>query len=271
MYPLAAMLNHSCSANALRSYVGETMVAHACKEIKAGTEIHWGYIPPTQQLNERRRTLKKSHGFVCKCERCMVESKQLRNDVLPSTLKACLSTASRWNMALIDVSNEDISKEELCSTFIALEEIFSSSSLSNEVKRYLRVAFTNFHINYFNTTLSALHDTGHSSSANETRKTVLSTATQLHFAFCASHNASTAHLSILHLCYELISIIHQSSDDKNQSMNSVKFWTEALKKAHLTRYGPMGSDVENVRKCLIHTRTVLRQRDGFLKTGFNFL
>ncbi len=271
MYPLAAMLNHSCSANALRSYVGETMVAHACKDIKAGTEINWGYIPPTQQLNVRRRTLKKSHGFVCKCERCVVESRQLRNDVLPSTLKACFSRASRWNMDLIDVSNEDISKQELCSTFVALEETISSSSLSNEVKRYLRVAFTNIHINYFNATLSTLHGTGNVISANETRKAVLSSATQLHFAFCASHNASTAHLSVLHLCYELISIIHQSSDDKIQSMKSVKFWTEALKKAHLTRYGPIGSDIKCIRKCLIHTRTVLRERDGFLKAEFNFL
>ena len=273
IYPLAAMLNHSCSANAIRSYANETMIVHASKPIAAGSEVVWSYIPPTQIFAERRRALKKRHGFMCRCERCVVESKQLKKDMLPSNLKMALEEGSKWNKNLLDVSSsDDVSKRQLCSAYVTLEEtVFGSTNLSNEVKRHLRVGYTNLHFNYFNAVLSTIDNGVHALHAKQIREMVLASATQLHFAFCSSNNASTEHISILHLCYELINAIHRTNSDKSKTLNKVKFWTDAMKRAHMVRYGEMRSDLEAVRNCLVHTRTILRQRDGFLKVKYNFL
>lgn len=270
IYPLAAMLNHSCSANAIRSYAGDTMIVHASKPISRGTEVVWPYIPPTQVFAERRRALKKRHGFVCRCERCMVESTKLKKDILPTTLKMALEEGSKWNKSLLDVGgSNDLLKRQLCSAYLTLEDnVFNSTIFPNEVKRYLRVGYTNLHFNYFNAILCTI--TNHSSAPQikQVQEMVLTAATQLHFAFCSSNHASTEHISILHLCYELINAIHKND---SRAENRVKFWMHAMKGAHLIRYGEMGSDLETVRKCLVHTRTLLRQKDGYLKINYNFL
>lgn len=273
IYPLAAMLNHSCTPNAIRTYSNETMIVHASKPIPAGSEVVWSYIPPTQIFTERRRALKRRHGFVCRCERCEIEFKHLKKDILPSNIKLALEEASKWNKNLLDTSScDDLFKKRLCSAYLVLEDtVFSSTTLSNEVKRHLRVGFTNFHFNYFNSVLSALGNDEDAVHSNQVREMVLASATQLHLAFCSSNNASTEHISILHLCYELINVIHQTDVDKSKTLNKVKFWTEAMKRAHLVRYGELGSDLDHVRKCLVHTRTFLRARDGFLQTKYNFL
>ena len=261
------------------------MIVHASKMIPTGTEVVWSYIPPIQPFAERRRALKKRHGFLCMCERCVLESKQLKRDILPSTLKNALDEGGNWNKSLLNVSNEEeSSKRQLCSAYATLEAtVFGSTSiLSNEVKRYLRVGYTNLHFNYFNAVLSSLGNAASDGHRKQVQEMVLDAATHLHFAFCASNNASTEHLSVLHLCYELINAIHQSgsssissssssSDDQSKTAAKVRFWMEQMKKAHLVRYGDMGSDLESVRNSLVHTRTILRQRDGFLNAKYNFL
>jgi hypothetical protein len=270
IFPLAAMLNHSCTPNAVRSYANGTMIVHATKTIPAGSEVVWSYIPPTQVFAERRRALKRRHEFLCKCERCLLEAKELRTDILPSNLKSALEDGTKYNEGLMDVARcDDVSKRQLCTAFVNLEEtVFSSKSLSNDAKRHLRIGYTNLHFNYFNAMLMSAAST---TNVHQAQVLVLSSATQLHFAFCSSNNASTEHLSVLHLCYELANTIHQSSSSDSQTLMKVKFWTEAMKRAHMTRFGEMGSDVKAVRNCLVHTRTVLRQRDGYLQVKSNFL
>lgn len=272
IYPLAAILNHSCSANAVRSYAGEIMVVHASKTILAGSEIVWSYIPPTTEFTKRRRTLKNRHGFVCVCERCSLESKEVRKDILPLTLKNAIDHGSKWNTSLLDVANsDDLSKRELSLAFMALDRIvFGSTSLSNEVKTYIRVGFTSLHFNYFNAILSNL-DNVNSAQKRQMREMVLNGAMHLHFAFCACNYASTEHLSLLHLCYELINVLHQTSSNKSKTISKVRFWIEQVKKAHLVRYGRLGSDIECIRNTLVHTRTILRQKDGFIKATYRFL
>lgn len=261
VFPLAAMINHSCTPNAVRTFSNGCMVAHACQAIPAGAEVLWSYIPPTLVTVDRRRAIKKRHGFVCKCERCMIEAKELRKDLLPVNLKQALDNADKWNEGMLDMSRiDEASKRQLCAATIHLEEtLFSSKSLSNEVKRHLRVGYTNLHFNYFNSMLAAAQQQGQ--QQQNVQALVLQSATQLHFAYCSSNNTSTEHLSVLHLCYELA----------NASGGNAAFWTEAMKRAHMTRYGPLGSSLISVRNCMVHTRTILRQRDGYLQVQYNFL
>jgi hypothetical protein len=266
IFPFSAMINHSCMPNAVRVYVGKNMVVHASAPIAAGEEIVWPYVPPTLMFMDRRRSLKKVHGFICKCRRCSHEAKYLKSDILPITLKTALDHACKWNQSLIDVTSLDTSTvADICNMFKALEDtIFSSTVFSNETKRHLRVGLVKTFFNAYNVLLN-------SSNNPQAMDLILESACQLHFSFVMTiGKGSTEHLSLLHLCLELATSIDgmQSNGGGNKK---TKFWTEQLKQAHLVRFGALGNDIKNVRKTMQHTKTVLRQKDGFFKSPFQFL
>ena len=263
VYPLAAIVNHSCVANTIRTYASDTMICHASSNISKGQEIVWSYCPPTQSVIERRLSLKRSYSFICQCKRCKYESTHLKGDMLPSTLKKYLSGASTWNQFLLYVSETDTNESinNLFNAFQGLDDHVFGSSLSNELKRFIRISYTKLHFNYFNAILSS------SSTKNEIKVKLLKCAAQLHFAFIGTDcQASTEHLSLLHLCYDLASSIKENAPSSN-----AQFWAKQLKQVHMIRYGVLGNDLENVRTVMVHTKKVLRQRDGFLKSNLNFL
>jgi len=106
---------------------------------------------------------------------------------------------------------------------------------------------------------------------------VLKLGTQLHFSFVSCNTNSTEHLSILHLCYDLSSLLHNraikgsSPDATARTMSQVRFWTEQLKRAHMTRYGELGEDLENVRKVMKHSKLVLRNLEGWYLAKDRFI
>jgi len=95
LYPLAAMINHSCQPNAVRvyscstcsnnsnssnnnssssnSFDTEVMAVHATQTIQKGEEIVWSYVPTTRPYYDRQRRLKETFGFNCGCSRCVTE------------------------------------------------------------------------------------------------------------------------------------------------------------------------------------------------------
>lgn len=264
IYPLAAMINHSCTPNAVRIYLGNNMIVHASSSIAAGEEIVWPYLPPTMLVTDRRNTLKKLHGFICKCERCMFEAKYLKLDNIPANLKTSLEQAIKWNESLIDFSADTPDTlDEICLVFKNLEcTTLSSPVLNNEMKRYLRLGLVKAFFNMYNALLLI---------SDQNMDMVLASACQLHLSFVAiGANGSTEHLSLLHLCLEIASSRCKQSVDED-SRRDVKFFTEQLKRAHLVRFGPLGGDIESVRKMMQHTKLVLRQKDGILKTTFRFI
>lgn len=288
IFPLASMINHSCIPNAIRTFSsnGSIMICHASQKIKAGNEIVWSYIPPTLPFMERRRTLKKRHGFVCKCQRCLSESKFFSNqNLFPSLLKSAFKDGMKYNQTILNFSSESSNYQEMEKCIKAYQSIedhlFSHDSadnnvITNELKRYLRVGFTNLHFNYFNSVLSLVSMMGAgnviTTKEQQTQHQVLNSATQLHFAFCSSNNACTEHLSLLHLCYELSnSTSNSAAIDAETAKKKIKFWTEQMKRTHMIRYGDMENNLETVRKCLVHTRSILRQQNGFLRMKHNFL
>jgi hypothetical protein len=79
----------------------------------------------------------------------------------------------------------------------------------------------------------------------------------------------------LHLCYDLACMIHTKAslhdgneysnateDGKSTTIVAVRFWTEQLKRAMVTRYGTVGNNVNVVRQLLHHTKQVVRNKDG---------
>jgi hypothetical protein len=53
-------------------------------------------------------------------------------------------------------------------------------------------------------------------------------------------------------------------------MPKVRFWADQLKRAHMIRYGGLGQDVQVVRRVLQHSRTVLRQKNGWKTVDYAF-
>mmetsp|Transcript_299 Transcript_299/g.574 ORF Transcript_299/g.574 Transcript_299/m.574 type:complete len:522 (+) Transcript_299:121-1686(+) len=259
-YPLSAMINHSCSPNAVRvfGYIPnsdscdpsksefgnkiqgkEVMIVHANKAISKGTEITWSYIPPAIPLIERREALLSKYGFICNCLRCIQEEKAL--------------TANPLATQCDYLPGNETSMREMIQ---AIEQ----NPSSNEI----RVSYAPLYLEYFNAALAQ--------SDTEKINDILKLATRLHFSFVACNNACTEHLSILHMCYELAGVLHtRALQQKKEGMAQVRFWTEQLKKTVMTRYGNLGENVEFVRALMKHSKLVLRMRNGWYSADDKFI
>lgn len=272
LYPLAAMINHSCCPNAVRVFGTlpaindnmhrvqgrEVMIVHATAKISKGDEITWSYLPPCSPFNERRAVLSSKFGFTCQCVRCIKEETVFASD---GRADQCWKLADDWWQA------RQTQQSSISNLIQTIEQSFASDkTMSNEIQRYLRVGYASLYMDHFNSALSS------SSGSND----LLKLATQLHFSFLSCNNASTEHLSILHLCYELSALLHmhatrQDPDATIRTMTQVRFWTEQLKTAHMIRYGSLGKNLESVREAMKHSKLVLRNKDGWYMTKDRFI
>jgi hypothetical protein len=248
------MMNHSCQANTVRVFVGEYMVVHTSTTIKAGEEIVSSYVPPTFSYPQRQANLTQNHGFACECSRCRVE-------------------AAFWNnpteriATFVDLQQKPLSREENVASIMDavdyLENQFLPSCKPNELQRSLRLGFTPIYMSYLNQSLLTR-------SASE--QDLLRLCMQLHFGFVACNPSSTEHLSILHLAYELMGQIHsRPGHDQSKTLSQLRFWTEQLKQACMTRYGSLGQNIDHVRKIMQHSRLVLRTPDGLTCATYPFI
>ncbi|KAJ8774610.1 hypothetical protein K2173_017056 [Erythroxylum novogranatense] len=72
LWVLASFINHSCKPNARRLHVGDHVVVHASRDIKAGEEITFAYFDVFCPL-EKRKEMSLTWGFQCACKRCKFE------------------------------------------------------------------------------------------------------------------------------------------------------------------------------------------------------
>jgi hypothetical protein len=287
IYPLAAMINHSCYPNAVRIFgtlptsyseattlaglMGrEVMIVHASTTIKKGVEITWSYIPPTTPFNSRHELLRTKYGFSCQCVRCTNEQPAIASG--SADLSEVLQQADDWSVSRAAKRTEHHAEDNTRLREIVQQLEHSFTSINGETQRQLRVGYASIYMEYFN---AALSSPSIKSSPDEISN-LLKLAMQLHFSFVSCNNASTEHLSILHLCYELSSLMHTRAmsyfpDTTNKTMSQVRFWTEQLKQAHTIRYGSLGGDLERVRYVMKHSRAVLRNRDGWYVVKDRFI
>ena len=264
VYPLAAMINHSCSPNAVRVFGRipdstscnprgseacnqiqgkEVMIVHANKSIAKGEEIAWSYIPPSNPLGERREALLSKYGFTCNCLRCIQEEKALTTNPL-----------------ITPVDHVPGNEASMRDTIQTIEQ----NPSCNEI----RVSYVPLYLEYFNTALATR------SGDNDKIDDILKLATRLHFSFVECNNACTEHLSVLHMCYELVAgVVHTNALKHNPegAMSQVRYWTEQLKKTVMIRYGSLRENVENVRELMKHSRLVLRKKDGWYSVNDKFI
>lgn len=78
VYPLGALLNHSCQPNCLlRYHFGSKTLPIleivACRDIKQGEELTHSYVELVQPIKARQDRLRSNYGFTCECDRCLLE------------------------------------------------------------------------------------------------------------------------------------------------------------------------------------------------------
>ncbi|KAK6159924.1 hypothetical protein DH2020_003305 [Rehmannia glutinosa] len=72
LWIVASFINHSCDPNVRRLHIGDYVIVHAARDVKAGEELTFAYYDVLSPLNNRRE-MAKNWGFVCKCKRCKFE------------------------------------------------------------------------------------------------------------------------------------------------------------------------------------------------------
>ncbi|KAL2350363.1 hypothetical protein BJ546DRAFT_925583 [Cryomyces antarcticus] len=109
----ASYINHSCSYNSIRSFVGDMIILQATRDIPKDTEITLAYVEPETDVRERRRMLQRQWNFRCDCSLCIVQAKQsdtIQNKRL--TLKQELSADFEQNQRPAGLSDDDILRLE---------------------------------------------------------------------------------------------------------------------------------------------------------------
>ncbi|KAF7828031.1 putative histone-lysine N-methyltransferase chromatin remodeling SET family [Senna tora] len=76
LWLLPSFINHSCCPNSRRLHVGDYLILHASKDIKAGEEITFAYFDPLSPLHKRKE-MSMTWGIQCRCKRCKFESEML--------------------------------------------------------------------------------------------------------------------------------------------------------------------------------------------------
>lgn len=71
VYPLGALLNHSCSPNCILRYTNRGVLEIvACRDIEQGEELTHSYIELVASTSQRQKHLWDIYGFTCDCPRC---------------------------------------------------------------------------------------------------------------------------------------------------------------------------------------------------------
>ena len=93
LYPTAALFNHSCDPNIVRTNIGRSMISVTTRTIRAGEEIHDCYGLPwySKTRDLRQEITSKFYKFSCQCPPC--SETWVTSDMLAS-LSAQVATSS---------------------------------------------------------------------------------------------------------------------------------------------------------------------------------
>lgn len=142
VYPLGALLNHSCAPNCLLRYDLGTYSRHeppvmeivAARDIPVGEELTHSYVELVSPKHSRRASLREIFGFDCHCEKCIADATDLRFQISLPNNHGSLSPIqlSRWVLQNYNPSNSKCKKcdnSSLC--FVDQETIFQPPALDS--------------------------------------------------------------------------------------------------------------------------------------------
>ncbi|KAI1736481.1 hypothetical protein F4680DRAFT_461167 [Xylaria scruposa] len=72
LWVLASRINHACSGNCSRTFIGDMQIVRACQDLAAGTELRFPYqaFAPDESYEEIQKAMNKWR-FVCDCPSCL--------------------------------------------------------------------------------------------------------------------------------------------------------------------------------------------------------
>merc|ERR1712137_1078924 len=113
VYPVGALLNHSCSPNCVITYHYDTKQHHFVQHIRAlrtlqpNEELTHSYIDTAMSTPERRRRLYRQFNFLCSCSRCShVEKSEEEDRLLQGTLTEA-ARAALGGKGAVDLDRAD--------------------------------------------------------------------------------------------------------------------------------------------------------------------
>ena len=149
--------------------------------------------------------LLSKYGFICHCQHCLKEDEA---NSIAEWQALCAWADKGWSSCVANLPDQG---ETAISLISSIERIFSTEKVLVKSQHFLRVSYALLYMDSFNA--------AHSLNNEEGIRQKLNLATQLHFSFVSCNNASTEHLSILHLCYDLSSFCKPSPwKVKNQKL-----------------------------------------------------
>lgn len=123
LWILPSFVNHSCNPNARRVHVGDWLILHASRDIKAGEEVTFAYFDVLRPLTDRKESV-KSWGFECKCDRCRFEEKVF------GIFKE-----------LREIEDDFVKGSDVGSLVVKLEETMRRCPVKDKEKGYIRASF----------------------------------------------------------------------------------------------------------------------------------
>ena len=286
----------------------EMMIATASQYIPKNTEIVWPYCPPTYEYTLRQQLLYTTYGFICYCQRCQFEKvvyeqrppPKVITDLTATITSSSLSqqqqeqqlTVTEWSTIIkslriwynIVIATVNIDDCIITDDNDTEKDITHKQQKQELAVYYLRLGYTQLYMRYTNEMLtvlssSSIHD---EELIQAMHNTIRIEAKELHQSFSSVHKSSTEHLSLCHLCYELLSSASNSNNDKKK-MTEIKYWTNELKDLHIARYSNtvIGNNNKNnnntntnmlllrLRSLMKHTRAILRTKDGWYNSNNN--
>eukprot|EP01028_Stygiella_incarcerata_P012365 TRINITY_DN754_c0_g1_i1.p1 TRINITY_DN754_c0_g1~~TRINITY_DN754_c0_g1_i1.p1 ORF type:complete len:357 (+),score=93.62 TRINITY_DN754_c0_g1_i1:532-1602(+) len=70
LYPIAALLNHSCSPNCVATFKGSKICLRTVNDVSSDEELCICYIDMLASTKKRRKELQQRYYFECQCRRC---------------------------------------------------------------------------------------------------------------------------------------------------------------------------------------------------------
>lgn len=99
IYRLAAHINHACVSNSRRSFIGNTQIVRATRDLAPDTELTFTYLPPSEydSYAETQKAL-QNWGFACACPLCLARkatpsTSLARRKALAGDLKRAMGTS----------------------------------------------------------------------------------------------------------------------------------------------------------------------------------
>jgi SET domain len=123
LWILPSFVNHSCDPNTRRIHVGDWLILHASRDIKAGEEITFAYFDVLKPLTDRQESA-KTWGFECQCNRCQIEEKIL------GLFKE-----------FIEIEDGFVKGSDAGGLIVKLEEAMRRSPVKEREKGYIRAFF----------------------------------------------------------------------------------------------------------------------------------